>query len=144
GPFAETIFALGILNAGIFTATILPLSTAYIVCEALGFEAAIDRKFSEAPVFFSLFGAGLGIGAIVVLIPHLPLLHMILFAQVLNGILLPAELILMLAIVNRKSVMGAYVNTPLANAVTWTTIVILGALSIWYVAGQFYPPLLGG
>jgi Mn2+/Fe2+ NRAMP family transporter len=144
GRFAEAIFAFGILNAGIFTATILPLSTAYVVCEAFGFEAAIDRKFSEAPVFFTLFAIGLTIGAIVVLIPGLHLLRLILFAQDLNGILLPGELILMLIIVNRKSVMGAYTNSALANAITWATVVIIGGLSILYVAGQFYPRLLGG
>ncbi|MBV8332903.1 MAG: divalent metal cation transporter [Candidatus Eremiobacteraeota bacterium] len=144
GKFAETIFAFGILNAGIFTATVLPLSTAYIVCEAFGFEAAIDRKFSEAPVFFSLFAIGLTIGAAVVLIPGIPLLQMILFAQDLQGVLLPAELVLMLIIVNRKSVMGAHTNSPLANTIAWTTVVIIGILSVIYVVGQFFPQLLGG
>ncbi|HTU80596.1 MAG TPA: divalent metal cation transporter, partial [Candidatus Acidoferrales bacterium] len=144
GELASVIFALGILNAGIFTATVLPLSTSYIVCEAFGFEAAIDRKFSEAPVFFILFAAGLIVGAAVVLIPHLPLLQMILFAQVLEGIILPFELVLMLVIVNRKSIMGEHVNSPVGNAIGWTTVVVVGVLSIVYVAGTFYPPLLGG
>jgi NRAMP (natural resistance-associated macrophage protein)-like metal ion transporter len=144
GKFAEIIFAFGILNAGIFTATILPLSTAYVVCEAFGFEAAIDHKLSEAPVFFSLFAIGLIIGAGVVLIPGLHLLSLILFAQDLNGILLPGELVLMLVIVNRKSVMGAHTNSRLANAITWVTVAVIGGLSVLYVAGQFYPRLLGG
>ena len=144
GRFAEMIFAFGILNAGLFTATVLPLSTSYIVCEALGFEAAVDRKFSEAPVFFVLFAAGLVIGAAFVLVPHLPLLQLILFAQVLQGILLPAELVLMLIIVNRKSVMGEYANGPVANTIAWATTVIIGLLSLLYVAGQFIPQLLGG
>ncbi|MBV8490274.1 MAG: divalent metal cation transporter, partial [Candidatus Eremiobacteraeota bacterium] len=143
GELAEVIFALGILNAGIFTATVLPLSTAYIVCEAFGFEAAIDRKFREAPVFFTLFAAGLIIGAIIVLIPNVPLLKMVLFAQVAEGILLPAELVLMLIVINKKSIMGDHVNTPVANAIAWTTVVVVGALSILYVAGQFFPVLLG-
>jgi NRAMP (natural resistance-associated macrophage protein)-like metal ion transporter len=144
GPFAEAIFAAGILNAGIFTATVLPLSTAYIVCEAFGFEAAIDRKFSEAPVFFTLFGAGLLIGVAIVLIPHIPLLRMILFAQVLNGILLPAELVLMLLVINNKHIMGTHTNSPVANVVAWITVAVVGGLSIVYVAGQFFPALLGG
>jgi NRAMP (natural resistance-associated macrophage protein)-like metal ion transporter len=144
GEWAEYLFAFGILNAGLFTATVLPLSTAYIVCEALGFEAAVDRKFSEAPVFFVLFAAGLILGAAFVLTPHLPLLQMILFAQVLQGILLPAELVLMLMIINRKSVMGAHTNSVLANTIAWVTAVVIGVLSLLYVAGQFIPQLLGG
>jgi Mn2+/Fe2+ NRAMP family transporter len=145
GQFAETIFAFGILNAGVFTATVLPLSTAYVVCEAFGFEAAIDRKFREAPVFFTLFAIGLLIGAtFVLLLPSKALLQMILFAQDLNGILLPGELVLMLIIVNRKSIMGRYTNSTLANVIAWTTVVILSCLSLIYVAGQFFPALLGG
>ncbi len=144
GEFAAAIFALGILNAGVFTATVLPLSTSYIVCEAFGFEAAIDRKFEEAPVFFTLFAAGLLIGAAIVLIPHLPLLKMVLFAQVLQGILLPAELVLMLVVVNRKQIMGEHTNKPWVNAIAWATIAVVGTLSIVYVAGQFVPGLLGG
>ena len=144
GKFAAAIFAFGILNAGLFTATVLPLSTSYIICEALGFEAAVDRKFSEAPVFFTLFGLGLVIGAGVVLVPHVPLLQLILFAQVLQGILLPAELVLMLMVINRRSVMGEHTNSPLANAIAWTTAIVIGGLSIVYVAGLFIPQLLGG
>lgn len=143
GDAAALIFALGILNAGLFTATVLPLSTSYIVCEALGFEAAIDRRFSEAPVFFILFAAGLLLGAGFVLIPGLPLLQFILFAQLLQGVLLPFELVLMLIIINRKSVMGEHTNSRLANAIAWTTAVAIGLLSLLYVAGQFIPRLLG-
>jgi NRAMP (natural resistance-associated macrophage protein)-like metal ion transporter len=144
GRLAETIFALGILNAGLFTATVLPLSTSYIICEAMGFEAAVDRKFSEAPVFFVLFAAGLVIGAAIVLIPGVPLLQLILIPQILQGILLPLELILMLIIINRKSVMGPHTNGVVGNVIAWGTTVIIGALSIVYVLGQFIPQLLGG
>lgn len=144
GKFAAAIFAFGILNAGLFTATVLPLSTSYIICEALGFEAAVDRKFSEASVFFTLFGLGLVIGAGVVLIPHIPLLQLILFAQVLQGILLPGELVLMLIVINRTSVMGTHTNSGLANVIAWTTAIAIGGLSIVYVLGQFIPQLLGG
>jgi Mn2+/Fe2+ NRAMP family transporter len=141
---AETIFALGILNAGLFTATVLPLSTAYIICEAMGFEAAVDRKFSEAPVFFVLFAAGLIIGAATVLIPGIPLLQLILIPQVLQGVLLPAELVLMLIIINRKSVMGIHTNGVFGNVIGWGTTIVIGALSLYYVAGLFIPQLLGG
>lgn len=133
GDFAATIFALGILNAGLFTATVLPLSTSYVICEALGFEAAVDRKFSEAPVFFTLFAIGLLVGAGIVLIPGIPYLQFTIYAQVLQGILLPPELVLMLVIINKRSVMGKHVNTPLFNFIAWATVVIVGGLSIFYV-----------
>jgi Mn2+/Fe2+ NRAMP family transporter len=128
------IFALGILNAGLFTATVLPLSTSYIVCEAFGFEAAVDRKFSEAPVFFTLFGIGLIAGAAMVLVPGLPYLQFTIYAQVVQGMLLPLELILMLLIINKRSVMGRYTNSLPANLIAWATVIVIGGLSIFYVA----------
>lgn len=139
GEFASALFAIGILNAGLFTATVLPLSTSYVVCEALGFEAAVNRKFSEAPVFFTLFALGLLVGAAFVLIPGLSYLKFIIYAQVVQGILLPPELVLMLLIINKRSVMGRYVNSPLANVIAWTTVVVIGGLSIFYVIKQAIP-----
>jgi Mn2+/Fe2+ NRAMP family transporter len=115
---------------------VLPLSTSYIVCEAFGFEAAVDRKFSEAPVFFTLFGIGLIVGAAMVLIPGLPYLRFTIYAQVVQGMLLPLELILMLVIINKRSVMGKYTNSPAANIIAWATVVIIGGLSIFYVFQQ--------
>jgi Mn2+/Fe2+ NRAMP family transporter len=136
GRFAETLFAFGILNAGLFTATILPLSTAYLICEAMGFEALVSRKFSEAPVFFSLFFAGLVIGAALVLIPGVPLLKIAFYSQVLQGLLLPFELVLMLIIINRFRVMGLHRNSPAANVVGWTTVIVVGALALFYTVQQ--------
>ena len=133
GEFASVIFALGILNAGLFTATVLPLSTSYVICEALGFEAAVDRKFSEAPVFFSLFGIGLIVGAAIVLIPGIPYLQFTIYAQVLQGILLPPELVLMLIIINKTSVMGKFTNSIAGNVIAWATVAIIGSLSVFYV-----------
>jgi len=141
GPVASLVFALGILNAGLFTATVLPLSTSFVICEALGFEAAVDRKFREAPVFFSLFGAGLLIGAGIVLIPGIPYTSFILWAQTLQGMALPPELVLMILIINRRSVMGSYTNTRLGNAIAWTTTIVVGTLSIVAAAQQIIPRL---
>jgi NRAMP (natural resistance-associated macrophage protein)-like metal ion transporter len=136
GSLAATIFALGILNAGLFTATVLPLSTSYVICEALGFEAALDRKFAEAPIFFTIFGAGLILGALLVLIPGIPLLPLILVSQTVQGVLLPAELVLMLAVINRKSIMGEHTNSPFANVVAWTTAAVVGGLSLVFIVQQ--------
>ena len=131
--WASVIFALGIFNAGLFTATVLPLSTSYVICEALGFEAAVDRKFREAPIFFTLFGLGLILGAAIVLIPGLPYLKFTLYAQVVQGILLPPELVLMLIIVNKRSVMGKYTNSLPGNLIAWATVIVISGLSIFYV-----------
>ena len=134
GKFAETIFALGILNAGIFTAAVLPLSTAYIVCEAFGLEASLDRRFSEAPVFYSLFGGAIVLGAaLVLLVPKDSLFRVIIYAQVLQGVILPLELVLMLIIINRKRVMGKYVNSPVLNVIAWATAIVIGGLALVYV-----------
>jgi NRAMP (natural resistance-associated macrophage protein)-like metal ion transporter len=137
GKFAATLFAVGILNAGIFTATVLPLSTAYIVCEAFGLEASLDRRFREAPVFYALFAGAIVLGAgLVLLVPKASLLKLIFYAQVVQGVLLPFELVLMLRIVNSSRVMGRYVNTRFGNAVGWATAVVIGGLALVYVWQQ--------
>jgi NRAMP (natural resistance-associated macrophage protein)-like metal ion transporter len=134
GSFAATLFALGILNAGIFTATVLPLSTAYIVCEAFGLEASLDRRFRQAPVFYTLFAGAVLLGAaLVLLVPKESLLKLIFYAQVVQGILLPFELVLMLVVINRPRVMGRYVNSRFFNIVGWATAIIIGGLALVYV-----------
>ena len=143
GAFASTLFALGILNAGIFTASILPLSTAYYVCEAGGFEAGVDNRFREAPVFFSLYAAVIVIGAGLVLIPGIPLLSVILISQVVSGVLLPFLLVFMLILVNKPQLMGSHVNTPVFNAIAWATVVIVGALTLLSVYQSVAPVFSG-
>ncbi len=135
GNFAATLFGLGILNAGLFTATVLPLATAFIICEAFGIEASVNSKWSQAPFFYSLFAAGLVLGAgLVMALPSGNLLQLIFYAQVLQGAVLPLELVLMLIVVNRKRVMGTHVNGRAANIIGWGTAVIIGTLAIVYVA----------
>jgi Mn2+/Fe2+ NRAMP family transporter len=134
GKYAAALFGFGVLNAGLFTACVLPLATAFIVCEAFGFEAAVDRPFREAPVFYTLFAGALIAGALLVLIPNLPYLQLILFAQVLQGIVLPLELVMMLVIINRKRVMGADTNTRTGNIISWVTAIVIGILALIYVA----------
>jgi Mn2+/Fe2+ NRAMP family transporter len=136
GKFASSLFAFGILNAGIFAAAVLPLSTSYLVCEAFGFEAAIDRRFREAPVFFVLFAIGLIAGAALVLLPGIPLVGLAIASQVVQGLLLPLELVLMLVIINRVRVMGTYRNTRTANVISWATVVIVGVIALYYTYTQ--------
>ncbi len=130
GHFASLLFAIGLLNAAIFTASILPLSTAYYVCEAFGFERGIDRSFSEAKIFYGLYLGLLLIGAFTVIVPGAPLLAIIFYSQVFNGALLPVVLVLMLLLVNNKRLMGTWTNSLFFNIVAWITVVIVGALTV--------------
>lgn len=130
GDYAYILFAMGLFNASLFAASILPLSTAYTVCEGLGFESGVGKKFSEAPVFYWLYTILIVAGAGVILIPNLPLVKIIILSQVVNGIVLPFVLVFMLLLVNRKELMGEYVNSPIYNVVTWATAVIMAVLTI--------------
>jgi Mn2+/Fe2+ NRAMP family transporter len=133
GKWAGFLFAFGLLNASLFAATILPLSTAHVICEGLGFEAGIDHKFKEARIFYSLYTILIVVGAGVVLIPHAPLWKILIFSQVGNGIWLPFVVIFILLLVNRKDLMGEYVNTLTFNIVAWITAIAMILLTI-YVA----------
>ena len=129
GRFASILFAAGLINASLLSAAILPLATSYNICEGLGFESGVDKRLSEAPIFYWLYTLLIGGGAVVVLIPHLPLLKFILFSQVANGILLPFVLIYMLLLINRPRLMGTFKNKPWQNWIAWTTTVIMIALT---------------
>lgn len=130
GVFASQVFAFGLFVASLFSATILPLATAFYVCEAFGFEAGIDKKWDEAKEFFSLYTGILVIAAIVILLPNAPLIKISLWSQVLNGILLPVVLVCMILLVNNKKIMGVHVNKPLTNIIGWSSIVVLIGLSL--------------
>src|SRR6202047_1040946 len=117
GKWAGLLFAFGLLNASLFAASILPLSTAHVICEGLGFEAGIDHKFREAPIFYWLYTILIGVGAGIVLLPNAPLWKILIFSQVGNGIWLPAGVVFILLLVNRRDLMGDQVNTRTFNAV---------------------------
>ena len=130
GKFAAILFAVGLVNASLMSAAILPLATAYNVCEGLGFESGIDRRFRDAPIFYGLYTALIVCGAGFVLFPGLPLLKVILISQVANGILLPFVLGFMLILINRERLMGEYRNGPWGNAIAGATSVIMVLLTI--------------
>lgn len=133
GKFAALLFSVGIINASLMSAAILPLATSYNVCEGLGFESGIDRRFREAPAFYGLFTALIVCGSAFVLIPHLPLFKLILFSQVANGILLPFVLIFMLILVNRRRLMGEYRNRFMGNLIAGGTSVIMIVLTMMLI-----------
>ncbi len=134
GDFASQVFAFGFFVASIFSATILPLATAFYVCEAFGFEAGIDKDWDEAPEFYVLYTSILIISALIILIPGAPLISISLWTQVINGVLLPVVLICMILLVNNRKIMGEYVNKPLNNIVGWGTVgalIILSAMLLF-------------
>ena len=133
GDYAYILFALGLFNASLFAASILPLSTAYTVCEGLGFESGVGKKFGEAPVFYWLYTILIVAGAGVILTPNLPLVQISILSQVVNGIAIPFVLIFMLLLVNKKELMGEYVNSRLYDIIAWATTIIMIILSIAYL-----------
>ncbi len=129
GAIASQVFAFGLFIASVFSATILPLATAFYVCEAFGFEAGIDKKWDEAKEFYILYTGILILAGAIILIPGAPLIFISLWSQVLNGMLLPVVLVCMILLVNNKKIMGEYVNKPLNNLIGWSAVVILIVLT---------------
>ena len=130
GQYAAFLFGFGLLNASLFAASILPLATAFFISEAFGWEAGVDKKFAEAPGFYSLYTAILAAGALAVLWPGAPLFEIMYWSQVVNGVALPAVIFFMLVIINDRRLMGDYVNKPLQNIISGVTAVVLTALSV--------------
>jgi len=139
GKWAGFTFAFGLLNASLFAATILPLSTAHVICEGLGFEAGIDHKFNDAKIFYGLYTLLIAVGAGIILIPHAPLWKIFIFSQVGNGIWLPIVIIFILLLVNRRDLMGEHVNTLTFNIVAWVTAIAMIILTLVLVYTSFLP-----
>ena len=140
GKWASLLFAVGLVNAAMLSAAILPLATAYNICEGLGVESGVNKKFSEAPTFYWIYTLLILGGASFVLIPHLPLIKLILFSQVANGILLPFVLIFMLKLVNKTDLMGTVKNSSWQNVIAWATSAIMIGLTIALVLDADYWP----
>jgi NRAMP (natural resistance-associated macrophage protein)-like metal ion transporter len=132
GDYAFILFAFGLFNASLFAASILPLSTAYTVCEGLGLESGVDKSFKEAPFFYWLYTLLIAGGAItVLLLPDAQLINVAILSQVLNGVLLPVVIILMLMLINRKDLMGEHKNSRLWNVIAWSTsIIVIGMTGV--------------
>jgi NRAMP (natural resistance-associated macrophage protein)-like metal ion transporter len=134
GQYAYLLFAAGLFNASLFAACILPLSTAYSVCEGLGFESGVNRGFKEAPIFYWLFTGLIVVGAAVILTPHFPLVKMILLSQVINGGLLPFVLIFMTILVNKSKLMQEWTNSRFYNLIAWVSVALMIGLTMALVA----------
>jgi Mn2+/Fe2+ NRAMP family transporter len=143
GQAATALFAFGLCNASLFSASILPLATAYYVCEGLGLEAGVNKRFHEAPTFYWLYTLLIGLGALTVMVlSEAKQIPIILLSQVANGILLPFVLIFMLRLVNREDLMGKYKNSRLFNNIAWVTCVVMIALTLLLVVTTLFPKKL--
>jgi NRAMP (natural resistance-associated macrophage protein)-like metal ion transporter len=134
GKYASLLFAAGLFNASLFAACILPISTAYSVCEGLGFESGVNRRFREAPIFYWLFTLLIVVGGAVVMFPQFPLVKMILASQVINGVLLPFVLIFMTLLINKKKLMHEWANSRFYNFVSWASVALMIGLTMALVA----------
>jgi len=137
GKYASWLFAFGLLNASIFAASILPLSTVYYVCEGMGWEKGIDKSFEEAPFFYILYTSFIVIGALIVLVPKFPLLTVMFLSQVLNGVLLPFILIYILLLINNKHIMGEYINSKMYNIFSWIVVFVMITFTIIMLVTTF-------
>ena len=127
GKYCTYLFAFGLVNASLLAASVLPLSTTYLICEGLGWEVGIDKKFIEAPQFYGFYSLMIFLGAGIILYPGLPLIRIMYLSQVINGMVLPFVLIFMLSLINDKKLMGEFTNGPIFNAVAWlTSLVMIG------------------
>jgi len=136
GEYAYLLFAGGLFNASLFAACILPISTAYAVCEGLGLESGLDKRFEEAPAFYWLYTALIVFGAGVVLVPRFPLFRIMVLSQVVNGILLPFVLVFVIMLINDRELMGTYTNSKWYNVISWFTVVTMIGLTIAMVIAQ--------
>ncbi|MBZ5694900.1 MAG: Nramp family divalent metal transporter [Acidobacteriia bacterium] len=143
GKWAGGLFAFGLLNASLFAASILPLSTAHVICEGLGFETGLDRKFKEAPAFYSLYTMQIVVGAGIILIPRVPLWKILIYSQVGNGIWLPVVLIFILLLVNRRDLMGDHVNSWGFNVIAWASSIIMIVLTLILMYTAIFQPSSG-
>jgi Mn2+/Fe2+ NRAMP family transporter len=129
GQHASALFAFGLFNASLFAACILPLSTAYYICEGMGWESGVDKDFEQAPQFFWLFTIIIVISAGLILIPNAPLMAIMFISQVVNGAVLPFVLIFMIKLINDKNLMGDFTNKPTFNTIAWITVVTMIVLT---------------
>jgi len=137
GKYCSYLFAFGLVNASLFAASILPLSTTYLICEGLGWEVGIDKKFVEAPQFYGFYSLMIFLGAGTILLPNLPLIPIMYFSQVINGMVLPFVLIFMLLLINDKKLMMGHTNGPIFNTVAWVTSIVMIALTLFLIIQMF-------
>ena len=138
GRYAEMLFAIGLLGASMLAAGVLPLATAYSISEALGFEKGVSRSFREAPIFLGIFTFLVAVGALVAILPGLPLIRVLVITQLINGLLLPVLLVAITRLASDRKLMGARANGPVYNLIAWLTVIIISVLSLLLIIVPFF------
>jgi NRAMP (natural resistance-associated macrophage protein)-like metal ion transporter len=141
GKYCSLLFGIGLLNAAVFATAIIPLSSSYAICEAFGWESGMGKSFKEAPVFFGIYTGMIVVGALIISVPGIPLIPIMILSQAFNGILLPFIVIMVLLLVNKKELMGKFVNSKRFNFVAWLAVVLIVALSVFLVVTTLVPSL---
>ncbi|GHO65025.1 MULTISPECIES: Nramp family divalent metal transporter [Ktedonobacter] len=144
GPYATLLFGIGLFGASLLAAAVLPLSTAYGICEAFGFERGVSRSFNEAPVFQSIFTGLIILGVLVTLIPGLPIIQVLVFLQGLNAAMLPILLVFIILLVNKRRLMGRRVNGVVFNIISWATVILISLLVILWLTTNYILPAFSG
>jgi NRAMP (natural resistance-associated macrophage protein)-like metal ion transporter len=139
GNYASLLFAVSLANASILGAIIVPLATAYYICEAMGWEAGVNKSFREAPQFMGIYTMMIVAGAVVVLIPNAPLVFLMVLSAVINGLMLPFVLVFVILLINNTKIMGEYVNSKGYNAISWATVVTVAVLTVLFVCSTIFP-----
>lgn len=139
GSYAALIFSIALANASILGAIIVPLATAYYICEAMGWEAGVNKSFKEAPQFMGIYTLIIGLAAAVVLIPGAPLVNLMVLSAIVNGLMLPFVLVFIIKLINNKKIMGEYTNTKTYNYISWATVVVVAVLTVLFVFATVFP-----
>lgn len=139
GNYASLIFSVALANASILGAIIVPLATAYYICEAMGWEAGVNKSFKEAPQFMGIYTLIIGLAAAVVLIPGAPLVNLMVLSAIVNGMMLPFVLVFIIKLINNTKIMGEYTNTKTYNYISWTTVIAVAVLTVLFVVATVFP-----
>jgi NRAMP (natural resistance-associated macrophage protein)-like metal ion transporter len=139
GDYASLLFAVSLANASILGAIIVPLASAYYICEAMGWEAGVNKSFKEAPQFMGIYTMMIAAGAVVVLVPNAPLVFLMVLSAVVNGLMLPFVLIYVIMLINNPKIMGEFVNSRVYNVISWATVVTVALLTVLFVFSTIFP-----
>jgi len=130
GDYSSILFGVGLFNASFFAAALLPLAGSYYICQGMGWESGVDKNFKEAPHFFTIFTSMIVIGGSMTLIPNIDLFKILIYTQILNGLLIPIVILFIINLCNDPDIMGEYTNSPVQNFISYLLVFLMILLNI--------------